>query len=86
VTAPTDAEAMSAIRGLLAYCASVEIHAKEGFILHHIEIEKVPNRVGLTRKRWFAFQEPNRVALRIDTSELNPPVVESTLIWERVEK
>ena len=85
-TAPTDAEAMSAIRGLLAYCATVEIYSKEGFVLHHVEIEKVPNRVGLKRKRWFTFQGPNRVALRVDTPELTAPVVESTLIWERVEK
>ena len=84
--APTESEAMSGIRGFGAYCAAVEIHPKEGFVIHHVEIEKVPNRVGLTRKRWFIFQGPNRVALRIDTPELNPPVVESTLIWERVEK
>ena len=59
---------------------------KRGFVIHHVEIDKVPNRVGLNRKRWFTFQGPNRVALRVDTPELNPPVVESTLIWERVTK
>ena len=84
--APTESEAISGIMGFGAYCATVEIHAKEGFVIHHVEIEKVPNRVGLNRKRWFTFQGPNRVALRVDTAELNPPVVESTLIWERVTK
>ncbi len=86
-TAPTGAEAIAAMGGvgLYAYCAKVEIHAAEGFVLHHVEIDKSPNLVGRTRKRWFTFQGPNRVALRIDTPELAPPVVESTLIWERVQ-
>lgn len=85
-TTPTGAEAVAAMggAGLYAYCAKVEIHATEGFVLHHVEIDKSPNFVGRTRKRWFTFQGPNRVALRIDTPELVAPVVESTLIWERV--
>jgi hypothetical protein len=82
--APTPEEAMSGIKGFSAYCARVEIHAKEGFVIHHVEIEKTPNLVGVARKRWFTFQGPNRVSLRIDTPELAPPLVESTLIWERV--
>jgi hypothetical protein len=86
--APTASEALAAMgsAGLYAYCAKVEVHAAEGFVLHHVEIDKSPNAVGRTRKRWFTFQGPNRVALRIDTPELTAPLVESTLIWERVEK
>ena len=83
---PTAEEAISGITGLGAYCATVEIHAREGFVLHHVEIERVPNLVGRARKRWFTFEGPNRIALRVDPSENNPPVVESTLIWERVQK
>ena len=86
-TAPTASEALAAMggAGLYAYCARVEVHAAEGFVLHHVEIDKSPNFVGRTRKRWFTFQGPNRVALRIDASELTAPIVESTLIWERVD-
>jgi Lipocalin-like domain len=85
--APTGAEAVAAMgrAGLYAYCARVEIHSAEGFVLHHVEIDKSPNGVGRVRKRWFTFQGPNRVALRIDSPELVAPVVESTLIWERVQ-
>jgi len=82
--APTPEEALSGITGLGAYCATVEIHAKEGFVIHHVEIDAVPNTVGTDRKRWFTFQGPNRLSLRTD-----PPTagtVESTLIWERVVK
>jgi Lipocalin-like domain len=84
--APTAEEALSGITGLGAYCATVEIHAKEGFVIHHVEIERSPNFVGRARKRWFTFQGPNRVSLRIDTPELTSPVVESILTWERVVK
>ena len=54
--APTPEEALSAITGLGAYCAAVEIHAKEGFVIHHVEIERSPNFVGRARKRWFTFK------------------------------
>lgn len=84
--APTPEEALSAITGLGAYCATVEIHAKEGFVIHHVEVERTPNFVGRARKRWFTFEGPNRVSLRIDTPELTSPVVESILTWERVVK
>jgi hypothetical protein len=85
-TAPTAAEALARIAGFTAYCSdSIEVHAKDGFILHHVDIDIRPNRVGLMRKRHFKFEGPNRVSLQIDTPELTPPVVESTLIWERVQ-
>jgi hypothetical protein len=84
--APTPEEGLSAIRGFGAYCATVEIHPKEGFIVRQYEIDQIPNAVGRTTKRWYTFQGTNRMSLRIDTPELNSPVVESTLIWERVVK
>ncbi len=81
-----ESEALSAIRGSDGYCSTVEVHAGEGYVLHRVETAVRPNLVGVTRKRWFTFDGPNRVALRIDTSELAPPVVEGTLTWERVVK
>lgn len=84
---PTPEELYSGMQysGFGAYCGRFEIHAKEGFVLHHVEIEKSPNLVGMTRKRWFTFKGPNRLSLRIDSSQLAPGMVESTLIWERVQ-
>lgn len=83
-SAPTPEEALVSSQGFGAYCATVEVHAKEGFVIHHVEIAGNPNRVGQTWKRWFTFEGPNRVVLRVDGP--SPPVVENTLIWERVEK
>ena len=81
---PTPEEGLSAIRGLGAYCATIEIHAKEGFMMRHYEIYQIPNAVGRATKRWYDFQGLDRMSLRVDSSELNPPVVESTFVWERV--
>jgi len=81
-TAPTPEEGLSAIKGFGAYCGAVEIHAKEGFIIRHYEINQTPNSVGKSTKRWYAFQGKNRMSLRIDTPELAAPVVENTLKLE----
>lgn len=43
-TAPTPEEGLSAIRGFGAYCATVEIHPKEGFIVRQYEINQTPTR------------------------------------------
>jgi hypothetical protein len=83
-SAPTETEALSGIVGLGAYCGTVEVHASEGFVLHRVEIERVPNNVGMVRKRWFNFDGKDRVTLKVDTPELIAPVIESVLTWERV--
>lgn len=85
-TAPTPEEGLSAIKSFGAYCATIEIHPKEGFIVRRYEIDQNPNAVGKATRRWYTFEGTNRMSLRIDPSELNPPVVENKLIWERVGK
>jgi hypothetical protein len=83
---PTPEEGLSAIRGFGAYCATLEIHANESFMIRHYEINQTPNAVGKATKRWYTFQGTDRMSLRVDASELNRPVVESTFVWERVVK
>ena len=85
-TTTDQAEGLSAIQGADAYCSRVEVHAQEGFVLHLVEDSVRPYLVGVIRKRWFTFDGPNRVSLRIDPTELALPVVDGTLIWERVMK
>jgi hypothetical protein len=85
-SAPTPDEGLSAIRGFGAYCATIEIHAKEGFMLRHYDINQTPNAVGKATKRWYSFQATDRMSLRVDSSELNRPLVENTYVWERVGK
>jgi hypothetical protein len=85
-TTPTAEEALATAKGFGAYCGTVEIHAKEGYIVRKYDVNQNPNLVGKVTKRWYAFQGPNRMSLRIDTPELNAPMVDNTLIWERIVK
>ena len=81
---------MSTVRaawdGVVAYCGSYDVHGAEGFVLHHVDLEKTPSIVGTTRKRWFTFDAAGRLTLRIDPAENGPNVVESRLVWERVSR
>jgi len=83
---PTAEEALAGLNGraFYAYCATAEMHAIEGYVLHKSVIDKVPNSVGAVRKRWFRFDGPDRVTLLIDSEELPESTVESALIWERI--
>ena len=81
---PTNAEIIEAFQGVASYCARVEVNADQGFVLHHVDLGQYPNDHGIVRKRWFSFDGADRLVLTIDPAELSPPVVESTLVWERV--
>jgi len=86
-TTPTPQEAQSAAYpDFGAYCGAVELHAAEGFVIHRVEIDQNPGMVGKPRKRWFRFYDTNRLSLRVDALELNPPVVDSVLAWQRLPK
>lgn len=45
-TTPTPDEALNAITGLAAYCATVDIRLDEGFIVHPVQVDRTLNRVG----------------------------------------
>ena len=77
-------EANARLSGAVSYCAAVEVHADEGFVLHTVDLDFNPGSVGLVRKRWFNFDGPDRLILRVDRNELRADVKESRLVWERV--
>jgi len=81
---PTQEQKAEAFDGLGAYCAVVEVNVEEGYVIHHVELEKSPNAVGIQRKRWFTFDGKDRLLLRVEPSENVPPLVENKLVWERV--
>jgi hypothetical protein len=81
---PTPEEAVAAIAGLGAYCGTFHVDAKEGSVVHRMEIERIPNLVGRDRKRWYMFQDDNHLILKVDPGEFRAPVVERRLLWERV--
>ena len=81
---PTESEEAAAYRGLGAYCAAVEINLDDGYVVHHVDVAKLPNAVGIERKRWFGFAGPDELHLRVDPAENVAPLVETVLVWERV--
>jgi hypothetical protein len=83
---PDDVQVRAAWDGVVAYCGSYDVHGAEGFVLHHVDLEKTPSIVGTTRKRWFTFDAAGRLTLRVDPAENGPNVVESRLVWERVSR
>jgi len=83
-TTPTPEEALAGITGLGAYCGTFRVNAREGSVVHHMEIERIPNLVGRDRKRWFTFQDANHLILKVDPAEFSAPIVERRLLWERL--
>jgi hypothetical protein len=80
--APTDAEARNALDGLTAYAGTFQVNQAERSVVHHIEIDRVPNSVGAERKR-FCSITGNRLTLRA-APPLPAGVQEWTIVWERV--
>jgi hypothetical protein len=79
--APGEAELRAAFEGLIAYCGTYKVNESEGSVLHHVEMDKVPNLAGIDRKRFFSVSG-NRLVLRL--SPLPRGIKEWTLEWERV--
>lgn len=84
VAAPTDQEVRSALNGLMAYCAAYEVNVEQGYVIHHVEVDRIPNQVGKSLKRFFTFSG-NRLVLRV-APPLPEGVVDYTITWERVER
>jgi len=84
VQAPTEAELRNAFDGLVAYGGTFEVNEAERSVVHHIEVDRVPNSAGTDRKR-FCSISGNQLVLRA-APPLPAEVKEWTIVWERVDK
>ncbi len=82
--APSEKELRNAFDGLVAYCGTFEVNETERSVVHHIEVDRVPNATGAQRKR-FCSLSGNRLTLRA-ALPLPAHVAEWTIVWERVGK
>jgi len=82
VNAPTSQEIRAAFEGLVSYCGRFEVNEAEGYVIHHIELDRVPNLAGTDRKRFYSLQG-NRLILRA-APPLPAGVEEWTITWDRV--
>jgi Lipocalin-like domain len=82
VQTPSDAELRNAFDGLVAYAGTFEVNEAEHYVVHHIEVDRVPNSTGADRKR-FCSLSANRLVLTA-APPLPAGVKEWTIVWERV--
>lgn len=79
---PTDAERAESAAGYGAYAGRYTVEEAAGFVLHHVDVALIPNRVGKDLQRFFSFSG-NRLTLK------PPPVIrggveiQRSLVWER---
>lgn len=79
----TPQEAKSGVDGYGAYCGTYEIHENESVVVHHKDLDLVPNSVGTSVARHFRF-EGNRLILRLLGTSRSGQQLGFTLTWERV--
>jgi hypothetical protein len=80
---PTEAELRSTFEHFVAYCGRYEVNEEQAFVVHHVEMDLVPNSIGTDLKRYFSLKG-NRLELR-PAEKLAKGVVEYILTWERVD-
>ena len=81
-SSPTEAEMRAALKGVVSYAGRFEVNAAEGWIIHHIEQDVIPNKIGSSQKRFFEFSG-NRLILR-PAPPHSPGVADYLITWERV--
>jgi hypothetical protein len=81
-TEPSYEELKSMIDFMGAYCSRYEVNVAESYVLHHVEIDRVPNFSTGTRRRNFRFEGPDRLVL----TAAPPPAGRAalTITWQRV--
>ena len=81
-TEPTYEELKSMVDFMGAYCSRYEVNVAEGYVLHHVEIDRVPNFSNQTRRRNFRLEGRDRLIL---TAVPPPPGLQAlTITWQRV--
>ena len=80
---PTDSERAIAAAGYGAYAGTFTLHAEEGFVLHHVEVALIPNRVGRDLKRFYSFSG-DLLTLRPPPLTRSGTSVERALVWRRI--
>jgi hypothetical protein len=81
-TEPTLEELKSVVDFMGAYCARYEVNVAEGYVVHYVEIDRVPNFSTQTRQRNFRLEGTDRLIL----NAVPPPpgMAALTITWQRV--
>lgn len=79
----TPEEIHAAFAGYGAYFGTYEIHAAEGFVIHHVEGSLFPNNVGTAQKRFFEFAGDTLI-LKPPPRQVGGEQVAPRITWQRV--
>ncbi|HEV2113080.1 MAG TPA: lipocalin-like domain-containing protein [Terriglobales bacterium] len=74
-TVPSADELNTAAAGYAAYCGRYDVNEKQKYVVHHVELELVPNSVGEDRRRGYRLYRD-----RLDLT----PEPGRTLTWEKI--
>ena len=83
-TMPSYEELRSTIDFMGAYCGRYEVRVADGYVLHSVEIDRIPNFNGQVRRRNFRLEGPDRLVL----TAVPPPegMAALTITWQRVKE
>ena len=81
---PDRDEALASIAGFDAYSGTYEVHATEGYVVHHTEVSIDPKGVGQDRKRKFEMSGNQLRLTPPPFKTVSGAMADETLVWERV--
>jgi hypothetical protein len=70
------------LTGYVAYFGTYDVDAQAGAIRHHVQGALIPQWVGGTQVRYYAFAG-RRLTLRVPTDQLGSNLRSGELVWER---
>lgn len=80
---PTVEELRAGFDHFVSYCGRFEVHEEDGYVVHHVEMDLVPNNVGTELRRSVLLKGKT---LKLRPAESRAGILEYTLTWERVER
>ena len=80
---PSADERSAALAGYGGYAGKFSVQEEEGYVLHHVEVAAIPNRVGRDLKRFYAF-EGDRLILRPEAVEKDGVAIRRALTWRKL--
>jgi hypothetical protein len=81
----SETERADALTGYGGYAGRFTVGEENGrgFVLHHVQVAVIPNRVGRDLKRYCSFEE-DRLTLQPEPVERDGLVLRRSLTWRRV--
>ena len=77
-------EIIEAFNGVSSYCAQVEFDEEASLVRHQVLVDKVKQREGHVRVRYYSFRKDDQLVLKVAEEELHSTVENHVIVWERI--